>query len=533
MGAAMSSPLPSEYNLPPPPAHVLMGGPLGAPQAPIDNRTARDHLDRIFTLGKRSWRFRWYAALVVLLGAVASLAAAMLRERQYTSETLIVYREGMGMRTISGSEVVVDAQAKLALKLRELVLSRTTLEKLIREYHLYADIMEKRGPVDAVDEMRKNIAFRAKDGETFGLSFTGTEPYRVQELTARLAREMLEENSKSRLESAGETKEFLDSEKQRSDGDLRDKEGALATFISKHPEFAREANGANSGTETGIAVRAMQGAKDAAHSSDPQLNALEREATRIQQRLGMPTKHGKTDAPVDPKLAAMRAEAEAEVKQAQRDVAQMLSTYTEEHPDVRAAKSRLKNAETKLKHTLESISASDAEAKATTPPEDTGEIDRAALEQELKKAQDAISAYKRKKASSPDSTPSVPAANGVVQLETDWTRLNREVTDARERNQQLEARQFKASILESAVTSGRNAQMIIVDPAYKPTHPNKGRTQIVGAGLAVSFVLALLVALALTLLDDRIYDRVDLDGLQLTPILGVVPKPDGKRDHRG
>ncbi|MEO6953899.1 MAG: hypothetical protein ABI321_19005 [Polyangia bacterium] len=497
-----------------------------------DARTARDHLDRFVSIGLRSWRFRWYAALVVLLGATVSLAAALLKQRVYTSETLIVYREGIGTRTISGSEGAGDAQQKLALKLKELVLSRTTLEKLITEYHMYPDIMEKRGAVDAVDEMRKQIAFRAKDGETFGLSFTGYEPHRVQELTARLARELLEEHSKSRMEAAGETKEFLDDEKARSDEDLRVKESALATFISKNPEFAKESNGAGAGTQAGIAVR-YANSKQSARTDDPQLNALEREATRLQARLGMPTTR-KADRDLDPKLAAARAEAENDLKLAQKDLADKASQYTEEHPDVRAAKNRVKAAEGKVHRANEAIAASNADAAKAKPDLDDGVIDKGALEAELKKAQESIAAYKRKKASSPDSsTPATSAANSVVTLETDWTRLNREVTDARERNQQLESRQFKASILESAVTNGRNAQMIIVDPAYKPTHPNKGRTQVVAAGLAVSFVLAIMLALVLTLLDDRIYDRIDLDGLHVAPILGVVPRADGKRDSRG
>ena len=498
-----------------------------------DARTARDHLDRFVSIGMRSWRFRWYAALVILLGATLSLAAALLKERLYTSETLIVYREGIGTRTISGSEGTGDAQQKLALKLKELVLSRTTLEKLITEYHLYPDIMAKRGAVDAVDEMRKQIAFRAKDGETFGLSFTGNEPHRVQELTARLARELLEEHSKSRMEAAGETKEFLDDEKARSDEDLRVKESALATFISKNPEFAKETNGAGAGTQAGIAVR-YANSKQSAHTDDPQLNALEREATRLQARLGMPTSR-KPDRDIDPKLAAARAEAENDLKLAQKELADKASQFTEEHPDVRAAKNRVKNAEGKVRRANEAIAASDADAAKVKPDTEVGVIDRVALEAELKKAQDNIAAYKRKKASSPEgaSNPSASGVSSVVTLETDWTRLNREVADARERNQQLESRQFKASILESAVTNGRNAQMIIVDPAYKPTHPNKGRTQIVAAGLAVSFVLAMLLALGLTLLDDRIYDRIDLDGLHVAPILGVVPRADGKRDSRG
>jgi capsular polysaccharide biosynthesis protein len=87
--------------------------------------------------------------------------------------------------------------------------------------------------------------------------------------------------------------------------------------------------------------------------------------------------------------------------------------------------------------------------------------------------------------------------------------------------------------LESAVTSGRNAQMIIVDPAYKPTHPNKGRTQLVLVGTAAATALALLLSLLLALLDDHIYDRTDIELLRVAPLLGVVPRADGKRNNRG
>lgn len=504
------------------------------PQSPDnDARTPRDHLDRMVSIAGRSWRFRWYAALVLLLGATVSLALALLSRRHYTSETLIIYREGIGTRTVTGAEGNVDAQQKLALKLKELVLSRTSLARLIEEFHLYPAIVDRNGYVDAVDEMRKNIAFRAKDGETFGMSFTGDDATIVQKMTARLAQELLEEHSKSRAEQAGETREFIDTEKKRSDDDLREKEGALAGFIAKHPEFVKETNGAGAGTQAGIAFRAMSG--KTAKTNDPQLAALEREASRIQERLGMPSRKPKAaEKDVDPKLLAARNDAESDLKSAQRELAEKAAQFTEEHPDVRAAKTRLKAAEGKLRRANEAISAGDPDAKSKPDAAEEGTIDRAALETELKRVQEEISIYKRRRAADGSSAAAAAgSASNIVSLETEWTRLNREVTDARERNQQLESRQFKASIMENAVTSARNAQMIIVDPAYKPTHPNKGRVQVVAAGVAVSVLLAMIVALMLTLLDDRLYDRIDIESLRVAPLLGVVPRADGKKDHRG
>jgi capsular polysaccharide biosynthesis protein len=75
------------------------------------------------------------------------------------------------------------------------------------------------------------------------------------------------------------------------------------------------------------------------------------------------------------------------------------------------------------------------------------------------------------------------------------------------------------------VSSKGNAQMMVLDPAYLPTHPAPpGRATLLGVGALVSVVLGLLLALLSALLDDRIYDRVDLERLELLPVLGVVPR---------
>lgn len=368
----------------PPPVPVYATG-VHPPSSgrPMEQRTVRDQLDRAVSIAMRSLRFRWYAALVLLLGTVISLAVALLKPRMYTSETLIVYREGIGARQVLGTDQAVDAAQKLALKLKEVVLSRTRLQKIIDEFHLYPAVVDKRGYVEAVDEMRKNIGFRAKDGETFGLSYTGIDPDQAQKVTARMAQDLLEEHSRSRLEAAGDTKEFLDVKKRLSDEDLRDKESALATFIAKHPEFAREANGVNAGTDSGLAVRAS--AKSVKQPADPQLAALERQSQRLQERLGMPV-HKKAPPDADPKLVAARNDAENELKKAQADYAEKSAEFTEEHPDVRSAKARMKAAESKLRHANDALTASTDAQKPE--PIDEGAINRTALEAELKRVQD-------------------------------------------------------------------------------------------------------------------------------------------------
>src|SRR3954452_13334339 len=100
----------------------------------------------------------------------------MLRKRVFKSETLILYREGIRSSDLTGGDEAGDRAHKLGLRLKEMVHSRTRLEAIIGEYKLYPQLVEDRGIMEAVDEMRAHISFRVRDGDPFALSFEGDEP---------------------------------------------------------------------------------------------------------------------------------------------------------------------------------------------------------------------------------------------------------------------------------------------------------------------------------------------------------------------
>jgi hypothetical protein len=502
--------------------------------APADTRTARDRLDRILAIAGRARRFWLPAFVLFLFGAGASLAYALFRPRVYKSETLILYRDLRGAE--SGAVEGGDPTRKLGLRLKEMVLSRTRLEQIIREHKLYSGIVADRGYVDAVDEMRSHISFRVRDSDTFGLSFEGENPERVQEVTKKLAQAVVSDFSRSRAEQAEVTRELLDAEKRRAETDLKEREAELARFLVKHPEFARE-----------TARPAARPVKSSSAGADPTLQALEREQARLQERLAAPTAPApapaKKRAPeppvvssVDPKLLAEKQAAEAEEAAAQKELAEKLAQFTEQHPDVRAAQTRLRNAEAWRKRAEAALAAPPSTATPTPAPTTTAvaveeaTIDRGALENELRRVTEEIAAWKAKKRREGESAtaaapPVSEVSTRILALETEWTRLNRDLADARARVQQLDERQLRASIVESAAATGQVARMEIVDEAYRPTHPAKPSTlTILLIGLIASLALALAMALAMAIFDDRIYDRTDIDELALGPLVAVVPR---------
>ncbi len=98
------------------------------------------------------------------------------------------------------------------------------------------------------------------------------------------------------------------------------------------------------------------------------------------------------------------------------------------------------------------------------------------------------------------------ADQDAVAVDTEWTRLSREVSEARERQNQLENRQLQTDLLAALVSTGSAGRLMVVDPAFRPIRPVAGRHRTIAlVGGVGSLVLALLVMMALAFLDQRLY----------------------------
>ncbi|HVH45892.1 MAG TPA: hypothetical protein VM925_26240, partial [Labilithrix sp.] len=174
-----------------------------------------------------------------------------------------------------------------------------------------------------------------------------------------------------------------------------------------------------------------------------------------------------------------------------------------------------------------------ANAAAHDDPPPKNAADEAALRQQLAALRSGSGARRAGLAppkptdagAAPSSSADVPLG-GEVGLEVEFRRLQREVNEGRERQRQLDEKVFKASITASSVMSDRNIQVTVLDPAFLPTGPiSRSRTSLLATLLAVCMLLAFGTALLSARLDDRIYDAVDLEQLDVLPVLGVIPRP--------
>jgi uncharacterized protein involved in exopolysaccharide biosynthesis len=473
----------------------------------------RQQLQRLTALVRRAGAFWKRGLAVFIVGTLLAVPLVFTRPRSYQSETVILYQETIQAADVAGGESSSDNARRVGARLREHLFARVSLEPIIRDLQLYPDKVIHGVSVEAVDELRKHIKFTAQqDGDTYGISFVGSSPQEAQEVTRRLGDCIIQEASKRREDKAKTLKEVLSGESAQADAALRAKESDLTRFVLIHPEFAAQLQGLPAQpTSTSAAAAAAR-----PPSSDPVVAALETRAASIERRLA--AKPGATFQPPPDS---------AELVTARRALAEKLELFTDRHPEVIAARARLKTAEDAQATTNAAALAAwqaqrgDDNGAPPTPAE------AATLRATLESLQGQIAA-RRMAAMVPADAPvdaGLPVTAPAPAIELDFRRLQGEVADARDRQQTMQSRLFRASITESSVMDDRNIQVSILDPAYLPVRAiSKPRSLLLLAALALSFGLALGVVFASAALDDRIYDRQDIEQLDV-PVIAIIPKP--------
>jgi capsular polysaccharide biosynthesis protein len=115
--------------------------------------------------------------------------------------------------------------------------------------------------------------------------------------------------------------------------------------------------------------------------------------------------------------------------------------------------------------------------------------------------------------------------DGPVEFELDFQRLQQDVSDARERQEQLQTRLFRASITASSVMDDRNIEVSVLDAAYLPVRASsKPRSTFLAVLLVFDLILALATAFISAAVDDRVFERRDIERLQLLPVVAVIPR---------
>lgn len=496
--------------------------------------TPRERLSRLIVLVGRA-RMVWRSTLILFtIGTAISFVVALRTKRDWRSDTTVLYRPAI--RTGNPSESPAQAAARLGPKLKDMLSARVRLSALIEEYDLFP-LQRRKSMLHAMEEMESHVGFRARNSDTFVISFVYDDPVIAQRVTARLAEVMIADYNRENLDAATLTSDFLQREALRATKDVENASRTLATFLADNPQFQWGLNESPYAPQpavsgVGVALPAPPVVERRVVPVDPQMSRLEQRLARV-------------DAELSPSLAGAREvgsasagqsdarqqkdRAAADLEAAKRALADKLLQVTPLHPDAVLAQNRVEQA----KAALAAAEARAAVGRAgAAPPEDPA-LDPTRRQELLGERASLIRQIASRRAElvgapvkprGADAATAAKVSGSVVELETEWHRLRLDMERARERLRTIQASARQAELSADAAEKSGQSEMQVLDPAYVPTRPDRGRGRVffVGVGMVLCFTLGL--AMTRVLLDDTIYDQADVDALHGPPVLVAIPR---------
>jgi len=160
-------------------------------------------------------KHRWLLIIPFCIAMGVGIYLAVTLPKIYEAKTLILVLPQRVPSSYVQSIVTTDIDSRIST-ISEQILSRSNLEKIIEKYGLFSDpkysglfLEEMVGALRERIEVEVNRGRRGSDSDAFSISFRGSHPKTVMEVTNRLAGSFIDENLRVRETQAVGTSDFL------------------------------------------------------------------------------------------------------------------------------------------------------------------------------------------------------------------------------------------------------------------------------------------------------------------------------------
>ena len=469
---------------------------------------------------------RWWLilALVGVWGSVT--AVSWFLPPKYQSQALVLVEQQQVPKTYVEPNVTVDVRQRLDTMTQQ-ILSRTRLTSIISTYHLYSNKQNSLDPDALVDLMRKDIDIQLvvspggkRDELTgFTISYTGATAALAQQVTGQLTSLFIEENLRSREQQAVDTTAFLQNQLDQAAKDLATQEQRLRDFKTHNLGELPEQLQSNLQILGGLQGR-LQAATDALSRAQQQGLYLQSLQSQYRGLDSVATAGG--DTSLSP------AALDARLTQLRQELAQLLSKYTERHPDVVRVKEDIASTE-QLKKKIEAemkAQSSDPKASATVSGAPNTQMTAGMQIASQLKANEFEIANRRKEIKDIESQISQYQSrlNLTPVREQELAGIVRDHEQSLANYTSLLAKKQQSELATNLEKRQQGEQFRVIDPASLPIAPSfPNRLKFSLAGIAAGLALGLGLVVLRELVDTRIYTEQMVKSLTRAPVLTTVP----------
>jgi len=424
------------------------------------------------------WQRRYYVLTCFLVMLAVGVVAAFGLPRTYRSTATLLVQSQDLPTTLVDSPTNGAVEQRIA-RIREQVLSRGDLIQLIEQDDLYPRERRSQPLSKVIEKMRHSTSVGALSSDigqqsgtqnntiAIAMSFDYPDPGKAQGVLQSFVSKFLTMDSQDVEDQATLTVRFLQDQATKLQTQISDIEGQLTALKARNGS-ALASSGMPPMLDTG--------------SFSAQIASLQNENRQL---LAQSRRGNGNDA-------LSSAEAALAAAQAQ---------YSDSHPDVIAAKERVKQLRM---------------MGSTTPDNSVQEqiaANNAAIRQLMGQRDDTMA---RANAAVAGSSRAPAILEQAMQLENRATSL-------RNQYQQISENLLKAQNSARMATEQRAERLSLVEPANLPDRPfSPNRPLLIAAGAAAGLLLGLILALAIEFVNRPVRSPRQLEQLDI-PVIGLVP----------
>jgi polysaccharide chain length determinant protein (PEP-CTERM system associated) len=453
------------------------------------------------------------AAFLVVFSLSAYLALSL--PDIYRSSTVILITP----QKLPASYVQSPVTSTLEQRVRTIsedILSRTRLEKIVQEFNLYPQLTK----MDArVGKLRKNILIdvrrdNLKDvhrDDTFALSFEHTNPEKAMQVAVRLGALFIDGNLQLREQQATATTSFINAEADRLRKELEEQEAGVNLYKAQHRFELPEQLEANLRTLEQLRAQ-LQGNMLRLSSLQERKGSLEKQLVEAKY---MVAEGGRSkDSEGQQGAPAWRS-----VEDRKLQLEDLLTRYSEKHPDVLRLKKEIQSLEAEAKKQSPTKGSNSTETPMIRNP-----VQQMLLKQiedlnlEINSMQAANEVLRNQIASYQGRVDNTPVR--AIEL----AKVSRAYEITLKKYQDLQGKSFDSQLSENMEKSQKGEQFQVMDRANLPQQPvAPDRLRILLVGLAAALAAGFGLAFVRENLDTSFKRGDDFRDYADVPLLATIP----------
>lgn len=473
---------------------------------------------QVFTAARGMWKYRWLGLLVAwVVTAIGAFVVLSVPDKYEASARIFVDTQSILKPLMSGLAVQPNVEQQVMMLSRTLI-SRPNVEKLVRMADLDLKTQSKAGQDALIDSLMKNLQINnVGQDNLYVLSYRDTSPEKAKKVVQSLVSIFVESRLGDTRKDSNTAKQFIDEQIKTYLAKLEEAESRLKEFKLRNIEL-QSADGTDMAgqlsavsaqlSQARLDLREAENARDAARQ---QLQAEQAQNADITSRSLLQ----------ESAMSIATPELDKRIEAQKHSLDDLLQRFTEQHPDVIAARRLIAELEAEKKKRVDELRKA---AMANPAPVSSNSLAYQELNRLLATSEVQVAALRARVA---EYEARFSRARNMMktapEIEAEYAQLNRNYDINKKHYNDLVARRESASLSGDLDNAAGVADFRLIDPpraSPKPVAPNRllllplALLAALGAGLAVTFIASQLRAV--------FYDARSLREAVGLPLVGVV-----------